>query len=207
MSTLNRMAKNSSMRLRPRLHLVEAVEVEHRRPEQRDHGQQQQVARERGHALGDGQVRRATRLGVEAEEVGERARPGSWRATSTRTNTADHHAGLELHHGASVGRPAPPGPRSTKARKRASKTWRLWASARARSAAVLKRSASERVNGGPQRRRRGLVEDDARLARGRPTPARRPRRRRPPGARRPWPRAGTIPKSSTPGMITARQPR
>ena len=60
MSTLKRIAKSSSMRLRPRLQLVEAVEVEDDRPEDGHEGQEQQVAREVGDALGDRAGRQPT---------------------------------------------------------------------------------------------------------------------------------------------------
>ena len=53
----------------------------------------------------------------------------------------------------------------------------------------------------------GLAEDAGRCGRARPSPPRRPRRRRPPGRPQAMASSGTIPKSSTPGISTARQPR
>ena len=88
-------------------------------------GQQQQVAaRASGTPLVTGR-QPATSVGVEAEEVGERPRPGWWQTTSTRTNTATISRvwNFTMRESARCGLAARAF--STKARKRASKTWRL----------------------------------------------------------------------------------
>ena len=123
MRTLNRMAKNSSIAAAAAPELVEAVEIQHGRPEDDDDRHEDEVARQRGHALGDGQ-RLDTRSAVEAEEVGED--PGQrWTRRPPATKYADHDPRLELHHVGEVGEPVRQEPPPTKARKRASNTWRL----------------------------------------------------------------------------------
>ena len=182
------------------LHLVQAVEVEHRRPEERDQGQEEQVARERGHALGTRAATSSTSVGMEAEEVGEE--PGQDRGDHVHQDEhGDHEPGLGLHHVGGVRLRTNSSARasSTKARKRASNTWRLWASARARSAAVLNRRPpmSQRRPEGEAARR--FVEDHACLPGKSPTPRPPPSAKTTAGRPQAMASRGTIPKSSTLG--------
>src|SRR6185503_5021261 len=104
------------------LELVEPVEIEDGRPQHDDHGDEDEVARESGHALAGGE-RLEHEVRVEAKEVGED--PGQNGGHRVHQDEyADHDPRLELHH---VGEWANPSARtsSTKARKRASNTWRL----------------------------------------------------------------------------------
>ncbi len=152
--------------------LVEAVEVEDRRPEQRHQGQEQEVAREGGDALGD-RDDPADRVGLEPQEVGEEPGERRWPPRRPRRGAPPAFASGTSASGVPVGQR--PLDERAHALLEDLTAVRLGPGSKRES---IKAGRFEGRNGGAQRLGGGRRGTRDRCGRARSSPRRPPRRRR-----------------------------